>query len=345
MFRLGLFALSALLAACQAVALSLPLNGADISSLPLLESQGISYTDNGQKKPFETILTQHGFKLARIRVWTAGTYTQSYAISLAKRAKAAGMKVLIDLHYSDTWADPGHQAIPSGWPTTLSALNTQIFTYTTNLVSAFNSAGVTIDYIQVGNEINDGLLWPVGQISVSGAHATSELLHSAVSGVRAASPTTKTVIHIANGWDESSVQSWYSEVFVPGALAPADVDVMGFSFYPFYGTGATLDALKSSMQNIISKYSKDIFVAETDWPEACPSSVALSEPSIPVSAAGQTTWVKDIENVLASLSNGHGLGVVYWEPGWIGNANLGSSCSDTLLVDSTGKTRTSINLF
>ena len=94
--------LSALLATCQVAALSLPLNGADISSLPLLESQGISYTDSGVKKPFETILSSHGFKLARIRIWTAGTYSQSYAISLAQRAKAAGMKVLIDLHYSDT---------------------------------------------------------------------------------------------------------------------------------------------------------------------------------------------------------------------------------------------------
>ena len=82
--------------------LSLPLNGADISSLPLLESQGIKYSDGGAVKPFEQILSSHGFELARIRVWTAGTYTQSYAIALAKRAKAVGMKVLIDLHYSDT---------------------------------------------------------------------------------------------------------------------------------------------------------------------------------------------------------------------------------------------------
>jgi arabinogalactan endo-1,4-beta-galactosidase len=102
MFQTGLVILSALLAFCQVAALSLPFNGADISSLPLLESQGISYSDNGQKKAFETILSQHGFKVARIRIWTAGTYSQSYAINLARRAKAAGMKVLIDLHYSDT---------------------------------------------------------------------------------------------------------------------------------------------------------------------------------------------------------------------------------------------------
>jgi arabinogalactan endo-1,4-beta-galactosidase len=128
--------------------------------------------------------------------------------------------------------------------------------YTKNLVSSFSSSGVPIDYIQVGNEINDGLLWPTGRISVSGAHAASELLHSAVSGVRVASSSTKTIIHIANGWDQGSVQWFYNNIFVPGALAPADVDIMGFSFYPFYGTGATLNALQSSMQNIISQYNK-----------------------------------------------------------------------------------------
>ena len=85
---------------------ALSLNGADFSSLSMLESQGISYSDNGSTQPFETVLADHGFQLARIRVWTAGTYTQDYGISLAKRAKAAGMKILVDLHYSDTCNTP-----------------------------------------------------------------------------------------------------------------------------------------------------------------------------------------------------------------------------------------------
>ena len=94
--------LVALLQIGWVAAQNLPFNGADISSLPMLESQGIRYSDNGQTKAFETILASHGFKLTRIRVWTAGTYTQSYALNLTRRAKNAGMKILIDLHYSDT---------------------------------------------------------------------------------------------------------------------------------------------------------------------------------------------------------------------------------------------------
>ncbi|EJC99940.1 arabinogalactan endo-1,4-beta-galactosidase [Fomitiporia mediterranea MF3/22] len=323
---------------------ALTLNGADFSSLSLLESQGISYTDGGSKRPFETILSDHGFKLARIRIWTAGTYTQDYGIALAKRAKAAGMKILVDLHYSDTWADPGHQAIPSSWPQDLDGLNTQIWTYTKDLVTAFSNAGVPIDYIQVGNEINDGLLWPTGRISVNGFHPASELLHSAVSGVRAASSTAKTVVHIANGWDSGGVDFFFGGIFVSGALSTSDVDVLAFSFYPFYDTRATLNALQSTLTSVVSQFNKDILIAETDWPVSC-SSVTLSETSIPKSAAGQQTWVHDVENVLTGLSGGHGLGVVYWEPGWIGNAGLGSACADALLVDSSGATRSSINLF
>ena len=128
--------------------------------------------------------------------------------------------------------------------------------YTRDLVTAFINQGVPVDYIQVGNEITDGLLWPVGRISTNGFHPASELLHSAVSGVRAASSSTKVVVHIDNGWDSSRVSYFFNGIFVPGALSTSDVDILGFSFYPFYNTGATLNALKSSMQNIVSKYNK-----------------------------------------------------------------------------------------
>jgi len=325
---------------------ALTYHGADFSSLANLEGTGISYKDGGEATKFETILKNHGTNLARIRIWTStnnADYSTTYGLALAKRAKAAGMSILLDLHYSDTWADPGKQAIPSGWPTTLAGLNSQIYTYTLNLVKAFAAQGTPADFIEIGNEINDGILWPVGQISVNGYSPLSQLLHSAASAVRAGSPATKTVVHLANGWDGSSVSSFYSNIFIAGELAPADVDVMGFSFYPFYGTGATTSALQSSLQAMVNKYGKNVMVVETDWPAVC-SGVALSA-SVPASIAGQSTWVADIRNVLSAISGSHGLGIIYWEPGWIGNAGLGSSCSDNLLVDGSGNTRASINMF
>lgn len=110
--------------------------------------------------------------------------------------------------------------------------------------------------IQIGNEINDGMLWPTGRISVKGYSPLSQLLHSAANGVRAASSSTKVVLHLANGWDSGSVTSFYNQIFIAGQLAPSDLNVLGFSFYPFYGTSATLNNLKSSLQNIVNKLGK-----------------------------------------------------------------------------------------
>ncbi|TBU33107.1 arabinogalactan endo-1,4-beta-galactosidase [Dichomitus squalens] len=325
------------------LASSLNFHGADISSLTVVEEAGVHFKDNGKALPFETILKNHGMNAARVRIWTAGQYNLQYGLALGKRIKDAGMTLIVDLHFSDTWADPGHQSIPSSWPTDLDGLNTQIYSYTQNVTRSFANQGTPIDILQVGNEINNGLLWPVGEVSSAGYHPLSELLHSAINGAKSvASP--KILIHLANGWDWSGLDSWFSNVYVPGALSADQVDIVGVSFYPFYDAGATLSALKSSLTNFTKNFGKPIVVAETDWPVSC-SGVSLTEPSIPVSASGQQTWTNDIKNILAGLPNGRGQGIFYWEPGWVGSANLGSACADNLLVDSSGNTRTSINIF
>ncbi|KAF9007307.1 arabinogalactan endo-1,4-beta-galactosidase [Hymenopellis radicata] len=340
----SLLSLVALLAPLTEV-LAISYRGADISSLALLEEGGTTYSAGGSVEPLETILASYGANLARIRIWTddASDYNLDYGLALAQRAANTGMAIMVDLHYSDTWADPANQAIPSAWATDLDSLNTQIYTYTLDVVQSFVDAGLAIDFIQVGNEINDGMLWPTGQISKNGYSPLSQLLHSAVSAVRSASSSTKTVIHIANGWYGEGVTSFYDQVFIQGALSADDVDVMGFSMYPFYDSGATLNALQSSLSSIVSSYSKDVMLVETDWPVECPG-VNLTE-DIPVSSTGQVTWVGDLVNILDGLSGGHGAGFVYWEPAWIGNAALGSGCSDNLLVEYSGAARTSMEMF
>ncbi|KAL0577635.1 hypothetical protein V5O48_004360 [Marasmius crinis-equi] len=339
--------LIAMLAVLLPFASALTYHGADYSSLINLENAGRTFKDNGTTAKFDAILAKRGVNLARIRIWTSNSdsnYSLNYGLQLAKRAKALGMKLLIDLHYSDTWADPGHQAIPSGWPTDLNGLNTKIYTYTHDLVATFSSQGVPIDFLQIGNEINDGFLWPTGRISVNGYSPLSQLLHSARNGAKDANSNVKIMVHLADGWKGSGLSSFYQQVFIAGQFATTDIDIFGVSFYPFYNTGATYSALKSSLNTLVSKYNKDVMVVETDWAVSCPG-VTMSEPSIPISAAGQTQWVAGIRDAVASLPNGHGLGIVYWEPQWIGNANLGSSCADALLVDGSGNTRTSISMF
>lgn len=132
----------------------------------------------------------------------------------------------------------------------------RLSSYTRDLVSAFNNQGTPIDFLEVGNEINDGLLWPTGRISVNGFKPASELLHSAIQGARVSSSSLKTIIHIANGWDSSGVQYFFNGIFTPGALSTNDVNVFAFSFYPFYGVNATFDNLSSSLKSITSKYGK-----------------------------------------------------------------------------------------
>ncbi|KAF9010122.1 arabinogalactan endo-1,4-beta-galactosidase [Cyathus striatus] len=335
------FAIAAVSFSLLTSVLGLTYHGADFSSLINLENSGLVYKDSssGSGAKFETILHNHGVNLARIRVWTSTSYSQyslDYALALAKRARAAGMDLLVDLHYSvplgRLWmlgADPGKQGIPASWPKDLSGLNTQIWTYTRDLVTAFQNQGTPITFLQIGNEINSGILWP-------GYSPLSQLLHSAANGARTASSSVKIMVHLANGWDNNGVTSFYNQIFLQGQFATSDFDILGFSFYPFYSTAATLSSLKTSLQNIINKLGKDVMIVETDWPVSC-SGVSLSESSIPVSVSGQ--------NVLSGLPGGHGKGIVYWEPGWVGNANLGSGCSDNLLVDGSGATRSSISMF
>ena len=171
-------------------------------------------------------------------------------------------------------ADPGKQATPSSWPSDLDSLNRYIYDYTKDVVTQFSGQGTPADFIQVqnpaftrpipflslhqiGNEINPGMLFPAGQISSNGYGGLSQLLHSAAAGVRDASSSTKIVVHLANGWDKSSVSNWYSKVLdFQGAFTTDDFDVMGFSFYPFYNTGATLANLRSSLSSMQSTYGK-----------------------------------------------------------------------------------------
>lgn len=152
---------------------------------------------------------------------------------------------------------------------------------------------------------------------MNGIDPVSQLLHSAIQGGKSVgSSEMKILIHLANGWDWSGLDSFFGSVFIPGALQESEVDYIGVSFYPFYDAGATLSALEASLHNLANTFKKNIVVAETDWPVVCPG-VNLTEPSIPVSVSGQEEWTGDIRNILEGLPNGQGQGIceytlVHW---------------------------------
>jgi arabinogalactan endo-1,4-beta-galactosidase len=189
-------------------------------------------------------------------------------------------------------------------------------------------------------------MWPLG--STSNFYNIARLLHSASAGIKDSnlSSKPKIMIHLDNGWNWETQKWWYNSVLSQGPLTSSDYDMMGVSYYPFYNSQATLANLKYSLKNMASTWGKQLVVAETDWPVSCPSPLyqfPADSLSIPKSAAGQTTWMQNVASAVSGTSGG--VGLFYWEPAWIRNANLGSSCADNLMVDQTGKARSSLSVF
>lgn len=209
--------------------------------------------------------------------------------------------------------------------------------------NSYASAGIAPQIISIGNEIRAGLLWPLG--GTSSYYNIAALLHSAAWGIKDSnlSPKPKIMIHLDNGWDSATQLWWYGEILGQGPLLTSDFDMMGVSYYPFYNKEAYLGSLKYSLQQLAAKYGKQLVVAETNWPASCPNP-AYAFPTdtdyVPKSAAGQATWIKDVGAIVKGVSGG--VGLYYWEPAWLGNGALGSSCPDNLLVDSAGKARAGI---
>lgn len=223
--------LPALLLGFSAANATLTYRGADWSSVAVEERAGIQYkTASGQVQPLEKILAASGVNTVRQRVWvnpSNGDYNLAYNIALAKRAKAAGLGVYVDFHYSDTWADPGHQAIPQGWPTAVDDLSWKLYNYTLDAMNQFASNGIQPTIVSIGNEIRAGLLWPTG--GTSSYANIARLLHSAAWGVKDSNvnPKPKIMIHLDNGWNWSQQQYFYQTVLAQGTLVASDFDMMG----------------------------------------------------------------------------------------------------------------------
>lgn len=296
---------------------ALQYKGVDWSSVAVEEKKGISYkTASGQTQPLEQILASSGVNTVRQRVWvnpSNGEYNLDYNIQLARRAKARGMGVYIDLHLSDTWADPANQRIPSGWPSDIDNLSWKLYNYTLDVCNKLADAGISPTIMSVGNEIRGGLLWPTGKYDQ--LYNIARLLHSGSAGIKDSrlNPKPKIMIHLDNGWDWS-VQEWfYSSVLSQGPLLTSDFDIMGVSYYPFYGSSATLYNLRTTLTNMANRWGKELIVAETDWPTSCPSP-KYPFPSdlsgIPFSASGQTTFIQRVAQVVSGVSRG--VGLFYW---------------------------------
>lgn len=325
--------------------------GVDWSSLLVEEAAGKTYQDSaGTPQPLESILQSSGVNTVRQRLWnnpSDGNYNLDYNIQLARRAHAADLSIYLDFHFSDTWADPSHQTTPSAWSAyDMDDLAYAVYNYTLDTMNAFVSASVPLSLVSIGNEITAGMLWPFGSIEDS-PYNLAQLLHSASAGIKdsSISPVPEILIHLDNGWDFDTQEWWYDSILAEGPLTAEDYDVQAVSYYPFYDSAATLEILETSLQSLVGKYGKEVMVVETNWPQSCPSpdyEFPSDTEDIPFSAEGQRTWMEDVASVVEGAG---GNGLFYWEPAWLDNAGLGSSCDNNLMFDSDGRALSSLAVF
>jgi arabinogalactan endo-1,4-beta-galactosidase len=297
--------------------------------LPSLEKAGAVYRDGGKPGDAIEILAAHGCNLFRVRLFvhpdrdfahTGGAVQDlDSVIALARRIKGTGAAFLLDLHYSDSWADPGHQPTPAAWVGLApAALASKVHDYTTDVLVRCAAAGVAPDLVQVGNEVTAGILWPTAQLyKAQGAaedqqwNTFAQLLNAGAQAVREQSATQhhpmKVVLHIHGGGRDVPV--WF---FQKLQRTPVDFDIIGLSFYPAWGD--SLGKLKSSLSQLIDSYHKDVLICETSYPWKPLQDVQESAMTWPATAAGQRQFLTDLVALLHTQPGGHGLGYVWWYP-------------------------------
>jgi len=298
--------------------------GADCSLVPFFEMSGIIYKTKGQMEDAISILKGEGINCIRLRLFTSSVaqaqadpydYINNldYTVPLAVRVKSAGLKLLLDFHYSDTWADPGHQTVPSAWTDlSFAQLVTQMRAYNSNCIAAFRSAGAPPDFVQVGNEITSGILWTNGR--VGGSFDTpaqwsnlGQLLNAAIQGIKDAAGTNvpKIVIHLDRGGDWNSTKWFFDNL----QQQHVPFDIIGQSYYPFYH--GPLTNLSVCLSNTARSYGKPIFVAETVFPWT--NSFWTTElDGIPGTIDGQVQYVAALARVVRGIANGLGGGIFWW---------------------------------
>jgi len=284
--------------------------GADVGWLTQLESMGYAWTDTtGTSGSALQILKNSGVNTIRIRTFVNPTITtgvlgvgdldQAGSIARAKQADALGFKIVIDFHYSDTWADPGHQTTPAAWASdSYAQLQTDVYNYTFGFMTALAAEGIHPAYVQVGNEINTGMLWPIGAVgatTVNGNDFTqiTGLINSGYSAVKAVSTTTQVIIHIA-GISNLSDFEWFYDGLKAGG---ANFDVIGASYYD---GPSNITAVASNLNTLAARYNKPVLIAEIGY--------SYSDP---------TTAYTDVQGAITAMNavpNNMGLGVIYWEP-------------------------------
>ena len=282
--------------------------GADIGWLQQMEATGYKfYGNDGTEQDCFKILKDHGINTVRLRTWVnpnnnkaSGHNSKAETVAMAVRAQKWGMRVMINFHYSDSWADPGKQKKPAAWeghdfPTLLK----DVYDYTFDVMTDLKKAGVSPQWVQVGNETPGGMIYPEG--SIKNWPLLAQLINSGYDAIKAVSPKSKVILHLDRGNDSARFVSWFDNAKANGAK----YDMIGLSYYPWWLDGKpdytlSIDDLSRNMNNLAARYGKEVMVVEV---------------------GGEDTKVQNTYDMLVavqqkvrSVPNGMGKGVIYWEP-------------------------------
>ncbi|MEY2675045.1 MAG: hypothetical protein RL102_311 [Actinomycetota bacterium] len=298
-------------------------NGADVSWLPLLEREGTRFvTDKGKRTDPLLLMSSAGLKVARVRLWVNPANQDSSldeALALAKRIRAAKLALVLDLHYSDWWADPANQKIPAAWEHLSHAgLVEQVGDYTAQTLGAFVDQGTPPAWVQIGNEIANGMLWPDGALKAwtpAEFSSLADLLNSGTQAARQASPKSRVLIHLETGGDASKTRNWLSMAFAAGLNKP---DGVGLSYYSQWS--GSFSKLTDALAVVSNEYGLRVAIAETAYPNSASQSPRpLLDPNksrlpgFALSPSGQAAYATKVAEILRKTAGTRGIGVWWWE--------------------------------
>jgi len=291
--------------------------GADLSFLKQAEDSGIVFKDNGEAQPALDIFRDHGYNWIRLRLFhSPGRLPNDldYTIALAKQAKSRGFTFLLDYHYADSWADPGKQPIPAAWKDlNADVLADSVYAYTRNTIQAFREAGVMPEMVQIGNEVRNGMLWPVGKLPEHWDEF-ARLIEAGIDGVdagRGQAPRPLIMIHYDNGADPQGTRGFFDKL----NTYHIRYDIIGLSYYPWWH--GNLLELRANLLSLVEHFDKDIILAEIayNWK---PSAYKNAPAPFPETPDGQRAFLEAVNQTLLAVSSPKIKGIFWWEPAVMG---------------------------
>lgn len=282
--------------------------GGDVSWLPQMEASGFKfYNDKGIEEDCLKILKDHGINTIRLRTFVnpsndkrSGHCSKDETVAMAVRAKKTGMRIMIDFHYSDSWADPAKQKKPSAWEGhEFNRLLNDVYSYTSDVMTALKANRVYPEWVQVGNETPGGMIYPEGK--TSNWKQLAQLINKGYEAIKAVSPKSKVILHVDQGNNNQRFRSWFDSA----RSNAAKYDVIGLSYYPYWLKGnpdytLSIDDVGNNLNDMALRYGKEVMVVEVGGED--------------FKVQNTYDMLLAVQKKVKEVPDGKGLGVIYWEP-------------------------------